>query len=107
MQTELARLHRELGITFIYVTHAQSEAFALADRVVIMSEGTICQTGRPQDVYRAPKNAFVADFIGMNNLISGNMMGEANGVATLEGARPFRRSRRARHRPLPEAQCGS
>jgi spermidine/putrescine transport system ATP-binding protein len=85
MQTELARLHRELGITFIYVTHAQSEAFALADRVVIMSEGTICQTGRPQDVYRAPKNAFVADFIGMNNLISGNVMGEANGVATLEG----------------------
>ena len=71
MQTELSRLHKELGITFVYVTHAQSEAFALADRIVIMSDGRIQQVGRPQDVYRAPVNPFVADFMGMNNLIRG------------------------------------
>lgn len=73
MQTELSRLHKELGITFIYVTHAQSEAFALADRIVLMSEGTIQQTGRPQDVYREPANAFVADFMGMNNIVGGSV----------------------------------
>ena len=79
MQTELARLHRQLKITFIYVTHAQSEAFALADRVVVMSEGEIQQEGRPQVVYREPANAFVANFIGMNNLVRGEMAGLANG----------------------------
>jgi spermidine/putrescine transport system ATP-binding protein len=73
MQTELARLHRELKITFIYVTHAQSEAFALADRVVVMNEGRIQQVGAPHQVYRAPVNAFVADFIGMNNLMRGQV----------------------------------
>lgn len=71
LQTELSRLHRELKITFVYVTHTQSEAFALADRVVVMSEGRIQQIGRPQDVYRSPANPFVAEFIGMNNLLRG------------------------------------
>jgi spermidine/putrescine transport system ATP-binding protein len=71
MQTELSRLHRELGITFIYVTHAQSEAFTLADRVVVMNDGNIQQVGKPQNIYRAPNNKFVAEFIGMNNIISG------------------------------------
>jgi spermidine/putrescine transport system ATP-binding protein len=71
MQTELSRLHKELGITFIYVTHAQSEAFTLADRVVVMDDGNIQQVGKPQDIYRAPSNRFVAEFIGMNNIITG------------------------------------
>jgi spermidine/putrescine transport system ATP-binding protein len=79
MQTELSRLHKQLGITFIYVTHAQSEAFALADRIVIMSEGRIQQAGRPQDVYRAPVNPFVAEFMGMNNLIRGAGAGSGDG----------------------------
>ncbi|MBF5005809.1 ABC transporter ATP-binding protein [Diaphorobacter caeni] len=73
MQAELARLHRELRITFVYVTHAQSEAFALADRIVIMNEGRIQQVGAPQDVYRAPDNPFVAEFIGANNLVTGHV----------------------------------
>jgi spermidine/putrescine transport system ATP-binding protein len=80
MQMELSRLHKQLGITFVYVTHAQSEAFALADRIVIMSEGRIQQVGRPQDVYRAPVNAFVADFIGTNNLVRGKVRGAKDGV---------------------------
>ena len=75
MQTELSRLHKQLGITFVYVTHAQSEAFALADRIVIMSDGQIQQVGRPQAVYRAPVNPFVAEFMGMNNLIRGASAG--------------------------------
>ncbi|MDQ0509576.1 ABC transporter ATP-binding protein [Ancylobacter amanitiformis] len=86
MQTELSRLHRELGITFVYVTHAQSEAFALADRIVIMSEGRIQQVGRPQDVYRAPANAFVAEFMGMNNLVRGEVRGGSGGLLEIGSA---------------------
>ena len=71
MQGVLARLQRELGITFVYVTHSQSEAFAMADRVVIMSRGVIEQVGPPQTVYRHPANRFVAEFVGTNNLLSG------------------------------------
>lgn len=85
MQTELSRLHKELGITFIYVTHAQSEAFALADRIVLMNEGRIQQTGRPQDVYREPANTFVAEFMGMNNLVSGTCRQGASGGLEIEG----------------------
>jgi spermidine/putrescine transport system ATP-binding protein len=75
MQTEIVRLHRELKITFVYVTHAQSEAFAMADRVVIMDAGQIQQIGTPSDVYRTPVNAFVASFIGMNNVFAGPVVG--------------------------------
>ena len=71
MQTEIAELQRALGITFIYVTHNQSEAFAMADRVVIMNEGEIQQVGTPMDVYRAPRTRFVADFVGTNNIVEG------------------------------------
>ena len=71
MQGVLARLQRELGITFVYVTHSQSEAFAMADRVVIMSRGVVEQVGSPQTVYRHPANRFVAEFVGANNLLSG------------------------------------
>jgi spermidine/putrescine transport system ATP-binding protein len=86
MQTELSRLHKELGITFVYVTHAQSEAFALADRIVVMNEGRIEQAGAPQDVYRAPVNPFVADFIGTNNLVKGSVMpGASAGFIDVKG----------------------
>ncbi len=85
MQTELARLHRELRITFVYVTHAQSEAFALADRIVVMADGLIQQAGKPQDVYRAPTNAFVANFIGTNNLLKGQASAGDGGYITVDG----------------------
>lgn len=84
MQTELARLHRELRITFVYVTHAQSEAFALADRIVIMGDGVIQQVGKPQDVYREPVNPFVANFIGMNNLVAGQVLGTQGGYVEVQ-----------------------
>lgn len=73
MQSVLTKLQRELGITFVYVTHSQSEAFAMADRVVIMSRGEIAQIGTPRDIYRAPANRFVAEFVGRNNILTGKV----------------------------------
>ena len=77
MQGVLTRLQRELGITFVYVTHSQSEAFAMADRIVIMSEGRVVQAGRPREIYRAPENRFVAEFVGRNNILAGTSRGDA------------------------------
>ena len=71
MQSVLTKLQRELGITFVYVTHSQSEAFAMADRVVIMSQGEIEQIGRPREIYREPVSRFVAEFVGRNNILTG------------------------------------
>lgn len=71
MQGVLTRLQKELGITFVYVTHSQSEAFAMADRVVIMGHGEIGQIGRPQEIFRGPKSRFVAEFVGRNNILAG------------------------------------
>ena len=85
MQSMLTRLQRELGITFVYVTHSQSEAFAMADRVVIMSRGHIAQIGMPKDIYRAPKNRFVAEFVGRNNIISGTVTSTSSKVVTIDG----------------------
>lgn len=73
MQSELRGLQRRLGITFVYVTHNQSEAFAMADRVAVMNEGRIRQLGPPQVVYRQPSDRFVAEFVGVNNLFSGSI----------------------------------
>ena len=84
MQSMLTRLQRELGITFVYVTHSQSEAFAMADRVVIMSRGHIAQIGMPKDIYRAPRNRFVAEFVGRNNIISGRVKAVARKLVTID-----------------------
>ena len=75
MQGVLSRLQKDLGITFVYVTHSQSEAFAMADRLVIMSDGEIAQTGSPREVYRNPANRFVAEFVGTNNILTGRVAG--------------------------------
>ena len=75
MQSEITHLQKELGITFAYVTHNQSEAFAMASRVAIMNDGLIQQVGTPREVYRAPTNRFVAEFIGTNNILSGTVRG--------------------------------
>jgi ABC-type sugar transport system ATPase subunit len=65
MRTEIKRLHREFGITTIYVTHDQSEAMALSDRIVVMNRGLVVQADTPEQVYRSPADTFVADFVGM------------------------------------------
>ena len=74
MQIELKEMHKQLGITFIYVTHDQEEALTLSDTIVVMNEGRIQQIGTPIDIYNEPVNAFVADFIGESNILNGTMI---------------------------------
>ncbi|MBR7071519.1 MAG: ABC transporter ATP-binding protein [Clostridia bacterium] len=74
MQKELRRIQRQLGITFVFVTHDQEEALTMSDRVVVMDNGKIQQIGTPIDIYNEPKNAFVADFIGESNIVDGVML---------------------------------
>jgi putative spermidine/putrescine transport system ATP-binding protein len=73
MQIEIKRLHRETGATIIFVTHDQEEALALADRICLMNEGRIEQLGTPEDLYEQPRSAFVADFIGISNVMRGSV----------------------------------
>ena len=77
MQMELKQMHKELGITFVYVTHDQEEALTLSDSIVVMSEGKVQQIGTPIDIYNEPVNAFVADFIGESNILNGMMIGQS------------------------------
>ena len=69
MQLELKRIQREVGITFIFVTHDQEEALTMSDRLAVMNDGRIEQLGTPVDVYEHPANEFVAGFIGVSNLL--------------------------------------
>ena len=73
MQIELKKMHQNLGITFIFVTHDQEEALTMSDVVVVMNDGIIQQVAQPKKVYDEPQNAFVADFIGESNILSGVM----------------------------------
>ena len=73
MQVELKNIQKSLGITFIFVTHDQEEALTISDTVVVMNEGIVQQIGTPKDIYNEPENAFVADFIGESNILSGVM----------------------------------
>ena len=73
MQTELKKIQKEVGITFIFVTHDQEEALSMSDTVVVMNEGVIQQVGTPEDIYNEPENRFVADFIGDSNIIEAVM----------------------------------
>jgi spermidine/putrescine transport system ATP-binding protein len=79
MQLELKRLQRDTGITFIFVTHDQDEALSMSDRVAVMDQGKVVQTGTPQDIYDTPATRFVADFIGNCNFVRPQAMGLAGG----------------------------
>ncbi len=85
-QFELMRIQDEVGITFIVVTHDQEEAMTLATRIGVMNAGKIVQTGTPREVYEAPANRFVADFVGSVNLFEGRVARQADGIVTLEVA---------------------
>lgn len=76
LRFEIKRIQRESGITTIYVTHDQEEALSISDRVALMHGGRIEQVGAPRDIYLRPANLFVADFVGVNNLIPGEYLGE-------------------------------
>ena len=88
MRTEIRRIQQEVGITAIYVTHDQSEAMALSDKIIIMNKGVVAQMGTPQEIYYHPNSEFVADFIGEANFLKGRVErieGE-NAVLTVEGS---------------------
>jgi spermidine/putrescine transport system ATP-binding protein len=84
MQLELINLQKEVGITFVYVTHDQTEALALSHRIAVMNKGCVEQVDEPSRIYGFPRTRFVADFIGQCNLLSGPVVAHANGVATLD-----------------------
>jgi spermidine/putrescine transport system ATP-binding protein len=77
LQLELKAIQEEVGITFIYVTHDQEEALTMSDRIAVMSEGRIEQVGTPREVYEEPATAYVADFLGVSNLMDGSARGSA------------------------------
>jgi len=78
MLGELRRLHEEVGITFIYVTHDQDEALSLSDRIGVMNHGRLAQVGTPEELYERPQNRFVASFIGDANFLPGRVVGCAS-----------------------------
>jgi putative spermidine/putrescine transport system ATP-binding protein/spermidine/putrescine transport system ATP-binding protein len=86
IQSELKLLQRELGITFVFVTHAQSEALALSDRIVVMNAGRVEQISPPRELYTRPKSLFVARFIGANTLIRGTITQLNAGEVVLQTA---------------------
>jgi spermidine/putrescine transport system ATP-binding protein len=74
MQIELKKIQKQVGITFIYVTHDQEEALTMSDTIAVLNRGIVQQLGSPMDIYNEPENAFVADFIGESNIIDGVMI---------------------------------
>jgi putative spermidine/putrescine transport system ATP-binding protein len=88
MQEELKALQKELGITFVFVTHDQGEALSMADRVAVFNEGKIVQVGVPGDVYERPRSRFVADFVGSSNVLSPEFASRHGGAAKWASLKP-------------------
>ena len=106
LQIELKRIQREVGITFIYVTHDQEEALTMSDRIAVMNRGVIEQLDAPEEVYERPRTEFVAGFIGVSNLMPGQVVSERRREAELRldsGRRRVRAARRRRCAPASAA----
>lgn len=86
MRAELRALQKRTGVTFIYITHDQSEALAMSDRVAVMSDGVVQQVGAPRELYDNPATPFVATFVGETNALPCTVKGIENGIATVESA---------------------
>jgi ABC-type Fe3+/spermidine/putrescine transport system ATPase subunit len=86
MRFYIRHLQQEFGITTIYVTHDQAEAMVLADRIALMKDGRLEQLGTAEDIYRRPRSPWVADFIGLSNLIQGTVIGRADGQLSVRTA---------------------
>ncbi len=84
MRTEIRRIQQEVGITAIYVTHDQSEAMSLSDRIIVMDKGLVAQVGTPQEIYYHPVNEFVADFIGEANFLRGKVLSGSGSTGIVE-----------------------
>ena len=83
LQIELKALQEEVGITFIYVTHDQEEALTMSDRIAVMSQGRVEQVGPPKEIYEEPATAYVADFLGVSNLMDATAAGQTDGGCTV------------------------
>ena len=86
MRTEIRRLHQNLGLTTVYVTHDQEEALSMADRLVVLREGRVQQVGTPEEVHTSPVNWHVADFMGYRNMVDMTVQSVSAGGVVLEGA---------------------
>ncbi|WP_409190570.1 ABC transporter ATP-binding protein [Bradyrhizobium sp. RDM4] len=84
MQLEIKHIHEDLGVTVIYVTHDQSEALTMSDRIAVFNDGVIQQLATPAELYERPQNAFVAQFIGENNQLTGKVIAMDGGVCTVD-----------------------
>jgi spermidine/putrescine transport system ATP-binding protein len=93
LQVELKALQEEIGVTFIFVTHDQEEALTMSDRIAVMNVGHVEQAGPPQDVYEEPQTLFVADFLGVSNLISAQAEGQDSDCCVLRVAERTLRAR--------------
>ena len=100
MRIELRELQRRLGVTSLYVTHDLEESLAMSDRIVVMRSGRVEQDGTPADIYRYPRTAFVADFVGSANLITGQVL---DGAASDGSVQPARRRTAMSSRAWPTA----
>jgi putative spermidine/putrescine transport system ATP-binding protein len=90
MQFEIKRIHREIGITMIYVTHDQTEAMTMSDRIAVFSNGRLEQIGSPLEVYNRPANRFVGQFIGDSNFFTGRIDATSPAIAELTGIGPVK-----------------
>jgi putative spermidine/putrescine transport system ATP-binding protein len=106
MQVELKALQRNLGITFVFVTHDQGEALSMANRIAIFNEGRIVQVGTPSEIYERPRTRFVADFVGSSNIINPDFAAAHGGLKAWCSLRPEKISVLAGSRALPTGQCG-
>ncbi|SDM54658.1 putative spermidine/putrescine transport system ATP-binding protein [Cryobacterium flavum] len=84
LQKEIKRIHREVGSTFVYVTHDQEEALSLSDRIAVFNNGRIEQVGSPAELYQKPETLFVGRFLGESTVLSGSMVGTVDGISTLD-----------------------
>ena len=85
MQIEIIRLHRDFGITILYVTHDQEEALIMSERIAVFNNGRIEQVDSPSELYDNPRSRFVADFVGETNLLKGRVISMENGIAKIKG----------------------
>src|SRR5256885_16640568 len=105
MQVELKAIQRQLGITFLFVTHDQEEALTMSDRIAVFNAGRIEQVGTPAEVYERPASAFVAGFVGTSNLIEGDAPLAILGRAGVYSVRPEKlRADTALDVDLPEGE---
>ncbi len=90
LRVEIRRLQRRIGITTIYVTHDQEEALSMSDMVVVMNRGRVMQVGTPEEIYHKPTTAFVAEFLGVTNVLHGAISGDGKSVRVVGTSIPYR-----------------